>query len=61
MCKYCDELNEEKEKITVDEIQLHPSGWYNYHIPIYCCPVCGTRLDKYKDYTLEQILNGCVW
>ena len=60
MCKWCKELNEEKEKITVDTIKLRPSGYYNYHIPIYCCPVCGKRLNKYKEYSLEALLNNVV-
>lgn len=60
MCKWCKELNEEKEKMTVDTIYLHPSGYYNYYIPIYCCPVCGKRLNKYKEYSLEALLNNVV-
>lgn len=60
MCKWCDELNQEKEKISTDTIRLSSSGYYNYRIPFYCCPVCGTRLKKYEKYSLEQLLNGCA-
>jgi len=60
MCTWCDELNEEKEKITTDTIKLSRSGYYNYRIPIYCCPVCGDKLKKYEGYSLEQLLNGCA-
>ena len=58
MCKYCKDLNKEKEKITIEELRLHPSGYYNYHIPILHCPYCGKRLNKYKHLTQEQINNG---
>ena len=61
MCKWCKELNEEKEKMTVDTIHLHPSGYYNYYVPIYYCPACGTRLKKYEGYTADQLKNGCAW
>ena len=60
MCKYCVELNEEKEKIRVDGIYINNAGYYNYNIPIIHCPKCGKRLDKYKDLTDEQIEN-CVY
>lgn len=60
MCKWCDELNEEAEKIVTDTIKLSDSGYYRYHVPIYHCPACGTRLKKYSQYTLEQLLNGLV-
>lgn len=62
MCKYCKGLNEEKEPMTVDTIELHPSGFYNYHIPIIHCPACGKVLNKYngidKKVLKEQIENG---
>lgn len=59
-CNICEELNEEKEKIKIDGIEIQNVGYYNYHIPIYCCPICGERLNKYKDYTIEQLLNRVV-
>lgn len=57
-CKICAELNEEKEKIEIDGIKIENAGYYNYYMPIYHCPVCGKRLDKYKDYSVEQLING---
>ena len=59
-CKVCKDLNEEKEKMTTDTIKLQQSGYYGYYMPIYHCPVCGKRLDKYKDYSVEQLINGIV-
>lgn len=59
-CNICKELNEEKEKIYIDGIKLECSGYYNYYIPIYCCPVCGKRLDRYKNYSVEQLINRVV-
>lgn len=58
MCKYCTELNEEKEKIRVDDIYIENAGHYHYSIPIRHCPVCGKILDKYKGLTKEQIEYG---
>jgi len=59
-CKFCKELNEEKQNIRVDEIYINCAGHYNYSIPIICCPVCGTMLDKYKKMNkseLEHVIN----
>jgi len=47
-CKYCKELNEEPEKIEIEEIYLEQSGHYTYRCPIKHCPNCGTILNKYK-------------
>lgn len=58
MCKYCKDLNEEKERITIEELHLHPSGYYNYSIPLIHCPNCGKILNKYKYLTQKQINNG---
>jgi hypothetical protein len=55
MCKYCKELNEEKEKIRVEGICLERAGHYSYDMPIIHCSVCGTILDKYKGMTEEQL------
>ena len=47
-CKYCKQLNEEKEEITIDQIEIGCDGFYDYSCPIRHCPNCGTILDKYK-------------
>lgn len=59
-CQTCKDLNQETEKMTTDTIKLQQSGYYGYYMPIYHCPVCGKRLDKYKDYRVEQLINGIV-
>lgn len=48
MCKTCNELNTEKEKMEITCIKLERAGHFNYSIPIIHCPVCGTVLNKYK-------------
>ena len=58
MCKYCKELNEEKEKIRIEEIYISNAGYYNYDMPLRHCPVCGKILNKYKDLSKEQIKYG---
>jgi hypothetical protein len=60
MCKFCKELNEEKEKIRVDGIFIERAGYYKYDMPVIYCSVCGTMLDKYKgltEYQLELIIE----
>lgn len=47
-CKYCEELNEEKEDIEIEEIYLKHSGHFGYRCPVKHCPACGIILDKYK-------------
>ena len=58
MCKYCKELNEEKEKIRIEEIYIAKAGCYSYSMPLRHCPVCGNILDKYKGLTKEQLDYG---
>lgn len=48
-CKYCNDLNDEKEDILVEDIKLSVAGHYHYEIPILHCPYCGEKLEKYKD------------
>lgn len=59
-CQVCFDLNGETEKMTTDTIELQQSGYYGYYMPIYHCPVCGKRLDKYKDYSVEQLVNWVI-
>jgi hypothetical protein len=47
-CKYCKELNKEKEKIAIDDIHIRTAGYFGYYCPIRYCPNCGKILDKYK-------------
>lgn len=49
MCKFCNELNEEKERMWIDEIYIASAGYYKYRMPIIHCPYCGEILDKYKN------------
>lgn len=44
MCKYCKELNEEKKKIKVFEIEIGYQGYHFWECPINYCPNCGTKL-----------------
>lgn len=46
-CPWCNDLNSEPNKINVSEIYIYGAGYYNFGIPIICCPVCGTRLKRY--------------
>lgn len=46
-CEYCKDLNKEKNDIRIDGIYISGAGYYNYCIPIRCCPYCGTKLKKY--------------
>jgi len=49
-CKYCNDLNEEKEAICITEIEIIPLdlvlGW---KCLIKYCPFCGTILNRYRD------------
>ncbi|MBU5333591.1 hypothetical protein KQI61_15435 [Anaerocolumna aminovalerica] len=42
-------MNEEKEHLEIDTIKIQHAGYYNYHMPIIYCPICGTVLNKYKN------------
>ena len=59
-CQVCFDLNGETEKMATDTIKLQQSGYYGYYMPIYHCPVCGKRLDKYKDCSVEQLINWVI-
>ena len=48
-CKYCKELNQEEEDITIDEIEIGACGNYGYRCLIKYCPACGTMLNKYRE------------
>jgi hypothetical protein len=43
MCKYCKELNKEKETINICEIEIDGSSYF-YSCPINYCPNCGKKL-----------------
>lgn len=43
MCETCKELSEEKNEVSISEIEI--AGWYyHWHRPILYCPVCGKRI-----------------
>lgn len=48
MCEYCKELNTEPNRMYIDGLYINNAGYYNYRMPIICCPYCGKLLDKYK-------------
>jgi len=54
MCRFCRDLNDEKEHINVDEIEIQ-GRYYHYSMPIIHCPVCGKILDKYKGKSNEEL------
>lgn len=47
-CRVCKALNEVKEAMSVADIYIHGTGYYNFSIPIYYCPQCGKPLRKYQ-------------
>ena len=48
-CKYCQELNEEKEAICITEIEIIPLDLAcGYKCLIRHCPYCGTLLQRYQ-------------
>lgn len=46
-CYWCSALNEEEKEIMVSELHID-GGYYNFRIPIFYCPACGTKLKKYS-------------
>jgi hypothetical protein len=48
-CKYCNDLNEEKEAICITEIEIIPLDLAcGYKCLIKYCPMCGTLLQRYQ-------------
>lgn len=42
-CETCEELNEEKEQVTITEIRIS-GGYYNWYRYVLYCPTCGKRI-----------------
>ena len=59
-CQTCNDLNKESQKVWIEDIEIETAGHYRYKKPIFHCPVCGKRLQKYEGYSLEQLENGVV-
>lgn len=44
-CNYCKELNEEKNKIEIEQIYTG-DGYFDWSCVINFCPYCGEKLNK---------------
>lgn len=44
-CETCEELNEEKDLVTITGIRIS-GGYYNWCRDILYCPTCGKRIKR---------------